>query len=271
MTTSCHFGAVMALSLTSLAVLPVTRGAQAEPLQAAKEENATQRPADRTETRPFRTELVTKWGAEVTPGNAWTEYPRPQLARENWTNLNGQWDYAIAPIARREAPEAWNGKILVPYCLESRLGGVQRLLDPSEALWYHRTFEASPAKSLRTLLNFEAVDYRCEVFVNGRSVGKHQGGNTPFFFDITDALQQGHNDLTLRVEDQTEGWQLHGKQTLNPRGIWYTRVSGIWQTVWLEQVSASYIEDLTIATDAGSGTIKVRPSIVAPRGLRRFR
>ncbi len=141
----------------------------------------------------------------------------------------------------------------MPYCLESKLGGVQRLLDATEALWYRRTFAVAPSPGQRTLLNFEAVDYRCEVFVNGKSVGKHQGGNTPFSFDITDALRAGDNELVVRVEDETEAWQLRGKQTLNAHGIWYTQVSGIWQTVWLETVPASHITDLKIATDVEGG------------------
>ncbi len=142
------------------------------------------------------------------------------------------------PPSEKETPEQWTGKILVPYCLESKLGGVQRLLDATEALWYRRSFQASPSTTQRTLLNFEAVDYRCEVFVNGKSVGSHQGGNTPFSFDITEAVRDGDNELIVRVEDETEAWQLRGKQVLNARGIWYTQVSGIWQTVWLEQVSS---------------------------------
>lgn len=210
-------------------------------------------------TRPFRSELVTRWGEAVTPENAWTEYPRPQLQRERWTNLNGNWDYAITSVQQSEFPTQWKGRILVPYCLESKLGGVQRLLDATEALWYRRTFRTSVDKNRRTLLNFEAVDYRCEVFVNGVAVGKHTGGNTPFTFDVTEALRDGENQLTVRVEDETEKFQLRGKQTLKARGIWYTRVSGIWQTVWLEQVPRNYIRDLKITTDASAETITVRP------------
>ena len=211
--------------------------------------------------KPFRSELITKWGSEVTAENAWTEYPRPQLVREDWQNLNGQWEYAITPITRTNLPDQWDGQILVPFCLESRLGGVQKLLSPSEALWYRRQFKASPKAGHRTLLNFEAVDYRCEVFVNGTSVGQHQGGNTPFTFDVTRALKNGDNVVVVRVEDETEGWQLRGKQVINPGGIFYTQVSGIWQTVWLEQVNASHIADLKILTDASAGRITIRPEI----------
>jgi beta-galactosidase/beta-glucuronidase len=238
-----------------------TRGGQFIDVHLVDADNVPDLPKPKRSTTPFRSELITKWGEAVTPVNAWTEYPRPQLVRNQWQNLNGLWDYAITPVEDQERPEQWNGKILVPYCLESKLGGVQRLLDATEALWYRRAFEASPSNRLRTLLNFEAVDYRCEVFVNGKSVGSHQGGNTPFSFDITDAIRGGENELIVRVEDETEAWQLRGKQVLNARGIWYTQVSGIWQTVWLEQVAPRYVEDLKITTDAAAGTIKVRPVI----------
>ena len=228
--------------------------------------NVPKLPPPKRDARPFRSELITSWGEAVTPDNVWQEYPRPQLVRNGWQNLNGHWDYAITAIEDRGTPAEWAGKILVPFCLESRLGGVQRLLDASEALWYRRSFEIEPSPARRTLLNFEAVDYRCEVFVNGRLVGSHQGGNTPFWFDISEAVRSGRNELIVRVEDETEGWQLRGKQVLDPRGIWYTRVSGIWQTVWLEQVPQRYIQDLKIATDAGAGTITIRPILAGDAG-----
>ncbi|MEM7315326.1 MAG: sugar-binding domain-containing protein, partial [Planctomycetota bacterium] len=216
-------------------------------------------PTPKRSTKPFQSELITKWGAEVNQRNAWTDNPRPQMTRGAWTILNGKWDYAVTPIEQRETPQTWDGKILVPYCLESKLGGVQRLLDASEALWYRLKFETTEINpSKRTLLNFEAVDYRCQAWVNGKSAGKHQGGNTPFSFDVTDAIKQGTNEIIVRVEDETEGWQLRGKQVLNARGIWYTQVSGIWQTVWMETVPATYIEDLKIYTDAASGSITAR-------------
>jgi hypothetical protein len=128
-------------------------------------------------------------------------------------------------------------------------------------LWYRRSFDAEPVDNQRTLLNFEAVDYRCEVLINGVSVGKHQGGNTPFAFDISGALRPGTNELVVRVEDATEAWQLRGKQVLNARGIWYTQVSGIWQTVWLEHVPSSYLHAVKLDTSAETGTITIRPEI----------
>ncbi len=221
-------------------------------------DNVPKLPAAKRITKPFSSELITTWGADVTAENAWTEYPRPLLQREQWQNLNGNWDYAVAPDSQSEAPKEWAGKILVPFCLESKLGGVGRLLDESESLWYRRTFTAKKASGERQFLNFEAVDYLCEVFVNGVSVGHHQGGNVPFSIEVTDAIKNGENELVVRVEDDTERFQLRGKQTLDARGIWYTQVSGIWQTVWLETVSSSYIKDVKITSDFDAGTITVR-------------
>lgn len=225
-------------------------------------------PRPQRNTTPFQSELITEWGQDVTAANAWTEYPRPALRRGNWTNLNGDWDYAISSAKQQTVPADWTGTILVPFCLESKLGGVGRLLDESEALWYHRSFRCGKPNDTTTLLNFEAVDYRCEVFVNGQSVGKHQGGNTPFSFDITSVMTAGDNELVVRVEDETEKFQLRGKQTLNARGIWYTQVSGIWQTVWLEQVSKAHITDLKITTDASAGSITVKPIVKGSGSVR---
>jgi beta-galactosidase len=216
-------------------------------------------PPPKPQTEPIKSKLITKWGEQVTPQNAWTEYPRPQLVRNNWRNLNGTWDYAITPIKQTTKPATWNGKILVPFCLESRLSGVQRLLNPDEALWYRRSFDAKRTTGRRVMLNFEAVDYRCRVWVNGKPVGEHVGGNTPFQFDVTDAITNSGNELVVRVEDSTGGAQLRGKQHPMPHGIWYTRVSGIWQTVWMEEVPGRHFADVKIATDPKCGTISVRP------------
>lgn len=237
-----------------------TGGGQFIDVHVVDADNVPKLPRPKRSTKPFQSELITKWGESVTPENAWTEYPRPRLKRDNWTNLNGSWDYAITPVEQALAPKEWNGKILVPYCLESKLGGVSRILDATEALWYRRTVDLQPRADKRLILNFEAVDYRCTVFLNGTPVGKHVGGNTPFSFDVTDAAQRGKNELVVRVEDETEAWQLRGKQVLEARGIWYTQVSGIWQTVWMEEVPARHIKDLKISTDAEKGRITIRPS-----------
>ncbi len=212
-------------------------------------------------TKPFQTDLTTTWGEKVTAENAWQDYPRPQLVRPQWTNLNGLWDYAITSVDDAKAPSVWRGQILVPFSLESKLSGVSRLLQPFEAIWYRRTFDAKPAADRRQLLHFEAVDYRCQVWVNGKPVGEHVGGNLPFSFDVTSAVQSGPNELVVRVEDATGGAQLRGKQVLSPSGIYYTRVSGIWQTVWMEDVPARSIASLRIVADAKSGAVQVVPRI----------
>ena len=194
------------------------------------------------EWSPVEGKMMTEWGRQVTPENTWREYPRPQLVREDWTNLNGLWNYAIT-AKDVKTPEKWDGEILVPFAPEASLSGVGRLLEPKQTLWYERDLPAATAGK-NTLLHFEAVDYETTVWVNGTEVGSHKGGHTPFSFDITKSLKTEGNKVLVRVHDATEGFQLHGKQKLQPGGIWYTRVSGIWQTVWLENVPKCYIDDL---------------------------
>jgi beta-galactosidase len=218
-----------------------------------------QLPPAKPPTKPYQSELITPWGEKVTPENVWQEYPRPQMELERWTNLNGKWNYAITSDQTREAPQQWDGQILVPFSLESKLSGVNRLLQPDQALWYQRTIELEPQENQRTLLNFEAVDYSCHVYLNGTEVGQHVGGSVPFQLDVTEAAKQGENSLVVRVEDKTGGFQLRGKQSIDPEGIWYTRVSGIWQTVWLEQVPTSHLTDVKIHTEAETGRVVIRP------------
>ena len=207
------------------------------------------------EPAPFRSALITPWGESLTEANAWREYPRPQMVRKAWKCLNGYWQWAVTSDQQASPPDKWEGRILVPFAIESKLGGVQRLLKHDEALWYRRVFEYDIPDGHRLLLHFEAVDYRTTVFVNGKEVGRHVGGFTPFYFDITLFVKPGPNELVVRVEDETEEWQIRGKQVRKPRGIWYTRVSGIWQTVWLEPVPSTYISDISLHTDPHSGTI----------------
>lgn len=205
--------------------------------------------------QPVAGGMMTPWGKDVTVDSAWKEYPRPQMERADWANLNGLWSYAVTP--KQEAPPAkWDGQILVPFCPESQLSGVGRLIEPSEVLWYKRPLPGLRVGK-RTLLNFEAVDYTTTVWVNGQRIGSHTGGFTPFSFDITPALKASGNELLVRVDDATEGYQLHGKQRLNPGSIWYTRVTGIWQTVWLENVSDRYIIDLDYTCDIKAGRLQV--------------
>jgi len=187
------------------------------------------------------------------------EYPRPQMTRPRWANLNGLWEYAILP-REAAAPQTFDGPILVPYAVESLLSGVQKPLLPDQRLWYKRTFmDPRPGwGDGRVLLHFGAVDYECQAWLNGAPLGTHRGGYLPFTFDITAALRPGENELLVSVWDPTDtGMQQRGKQVLKPNGIWYTPISGIWQTVWLEGVPALSIESLKLTPDLDGGTLRV--------------
>ena len=203
--------------------------------------------------------LMTVWGEKVTPENAWRDYPRPQMVRENWTNLNGQWDYAVTDVTKTAGrPEKWDGKILVPYALESKLSGVGRLLEPNEFLWYTRKITCHPQKGRRILLHFGGVDFRTMVFIGHHEVTDvpHEGGQNPFTLDITPYVTEGENDLTLCVWDPTEDYvNSRGKQSFKPSGCFYTRVSGIWQTVWMEEVPANYVDSYRAVPDIDKGEV----------------
>ncbi len=203
--------------------------------------------------------LATKWAADVSPEKALPEYPRPQLVRPDWQNLNGLWSYAITPRPAAQ-PEKWDGQILVPFAVESALSGVMKRVDESQRLWYRRTFEV-PAKwaGRRVLLHFGAVDWETTVTVNGKEVGQHRGGYDPFTFDITDALKAGsEQELVVAVWDPTDsGTQPRGKQVHKPEGIWYTPTTGIWQTVWLEPVPEAHIAGLRITPDVDHASVAV--------------
>jgi beta-galactosidase/beta-glucuronidase len=212
--------------------------------------------------RPVPGNIMTRWAKDVTPENVWPEYPRPQMTRREWQNLNGLWDYAIAEKAKSKL-QNYDGKILVPFPVESALSGVKRSVRPEELLWYRRIFTIPAGwRGKRILLHFGAVDWETKVFVNNQPVGDHVGGYVPFWFDITDALQNGENELTVSVWDPTDAhWQQRGKQVLNPKSIWYTAVSGIWQTVWLEPVPQAYIAGLKITPDVDLGTVSVKVDV----------
>lgn len=207
--------------------------------------------------QPAGDRIRTAWSEEIDPQNVLPEYPRPQMVRSEWKNLNGLWNYAIRPLG--EQPAAFDGEILVPFAVESSLSGVGERLGSKNELWYERTFEISPKwNGKRILLHFGAVDWKADVWVNGISVGSHTGGYTPFSFDITAALTKGENTLRVRVWDPTdEGYQPRGKQVNNPNGIWYTPVSGIWQTVWLEAVPQQYIREVRTTPDLDRKTFRV--------------
>lgn len=206
--------------------------------------------------------LVTRWAAEVNPTNVHPEYPRPQLVRGEWLNLNGLWDYAIASNGV-SPPAKFDGNILVPFPIESALSGVMRRLDETNTLWYRRQVAIPTAwRGQRVRLHFGAVDWRARVFVNGALVGQHQGGYDRFSFDITERLRwDGNDELVVAVTDPTEGGQPRGKQSRKPEGIFYTANSGIWQTVWLEPVPATCIDDLRTTPDLDAGELRVRVSV----------
>jgi beta-galactosidase/beta-glucuronidase len=205
---------------------------------------------------PTTEPLCTPWQpAEPIP---LPEYPRPQMARPDWLCLNGPWEYAVRPQADPQ-PQAFDGRILVPYPLESALSGVERPLLPGEKLWYRRTFTVPEAwGDQKVLLHFGAVDYACDVYLNGTLLGSHRGGYLPFTFELTPDIIRGENELIVAVQDPTDtGLQQRGKQVLKPGGIWYTPVSGIWQTVWLEPVPDVSIESLKLTPDIDLGTLTV--------------
>lgn len=209
--------------------------------------------------KPAGDKIKTQWGENINPENVWNTYPRPIMERAQWQNLNGLWNYAITD-ANSSKPATFDGKILVPFCAESSLSGVGKTVTPKQDLWYERDFTV-PAnwKNNRILLHFGAVDWKAEVWVNGVKVGTHTGGFTPFEFDITGALKKGNNKLTVKVHDNTDvGYQPRGKQVLKAEGIWYTAVTGIWQTVWLEPVPETHIADLRITPCVDSNTVEVK-------------
>ncbi len=202
--------------------------------------------------------IPTRWVKDVSPANALPEYPRPQMVRKNnWQNLNGLWNYAIT---HKDSlmPSQFDGDILVPYPVESALSGVKKSLASGQLLWYRRQFKNDAKKGEKTLLHFEAVDYEAWVYINGKEAGHHAGGYTSFSMDITDKLHNGQNEIIVKVYDPTnEGVGPHGKQVLQPGGIYYTASSGIWQTVWLENVPQVFIDNLRITPDVDNKQVRI--------------
>ena len=206
--------------------------------------------------------MKTPWTDQVDRNQPLPEYPRPQLARADWMNLNGPWDYAITAGTRQ--PAAYEGSILVPFSPEAELSGVGRSLKSGECLWYHRQV-LIPAQfgGKRLLLHFGAVDQTAPVWVNDRQAGSHVGGYLPFTLDITDLIENGAADIVVRVTDDTEKSGLtRGKQRSKRGGIWYTPQSGIWQTVWMEAVPESYVKNLLITPDFDSAAVEIAAEIV---------
>lgn len=207
--------------------------------------------------------IKTVWGEAIDPGNVWQEYPRPVMERSEWMNLNGLWQYAIRSEEAVQ-PAGFDGEILVPFAVESSLSGVQKHVATDEVIWYRREFEVPRSwNSGKLLLHFGAVDWRADVWVNGIKIGYHEGGYIPFSFDIAPFLKdKGKQTLLVKVWDPTdEGPQPRGKQVSEPHSIWYTPVTGIWQTVWLEPVNRKYIAGLKTVPDIDRGTITVQAEV----------
>lgn len=210
--------------------------------------------------KPAGDRIMTKWGEALKPENTWKEYPRPQLAREQWLNLNGLWEYAILPKKEAE-PVTWQGEILVPFCVESALSGVGKTMTAADRIWYKRKISIPEQwAGKKIVLNFGAIDYESYVWINKTIVGSHKGGYDRFSIDITEYLKPGENDLVISASDPTNWEDIPaGKQRFKWGGIWYMPVSGIWQTVWLEPVSPDLsIEEVKITPNIDKSEIAVQ-------------
>ena len=202
--------------------------------------------------------LLTRWGKTLDTTCPLNDYPRPQFKRDSFICLNGIWNYAI--YGENKKFSGFQGEIVVPFSPESILSGVEKLVQPTDTLYYQKLFNFTKTKS-KVLLHFGAVDYKCSVSLNGTVIGEHTGGYLPFTFDVTAAILNGENDLRVTVTDPTDtGSQARGKQTFNRGGIWYTPQSGIWQTVWLEEVSYDYITNIKLTPDIDNDELKVEVS-----------
>ena len=212
--------------------------------------------------KPAGDKIKTSWAEKIDPAKPLPEYPRPQMVRDQWLNLNGLWDYAI--VARGNSmPAAFDGKILVPYPVESSLSGVQKRVGEEQEVWYSTSFTVPATwKNKNVVLHFGAVDWRADVWVNDVKVGSHEGGYTPFSFDVTPFLTKDKaQKLAVKVWDPTDrGFQPRGKQVNRPQGIWYTPVTGIWQTVWIEPVDKTYVKHLKTIPNIDGGNVSVLAS-----------
>jgi beta-galactosidase/beta-glucuronidase len=212
---------------------------------------------------PAGDRLKTPWAGTIDPNAPLPEYPRPELERAQWQNLNGLWDYCIQP-AGSALPSSYAGKILVPFAIESALSGVQKTVGGENELWYHRTFSIPTSwKGKNIILNFGAVDWKCDIWINGMHIGSHKGGYTAFSFDISPWISESNlQELDVRVWDPTDNsFQPRGKQVSEPGGIWYTAVTGIWQTVWIEPASEVHLTSLRSIPDFDRKTVAITPQV----------
>lgn len=221
--------------------------------------------------KPAGDKIKTNWSESINPQQVHQEYPRPMLERKDWKNLNGMWQYAIRDRGQA-VPSSFDGEILVPFAVESSLSGVGKRVGDNQELWYSTAFEVPGNwKSRQVNLNFGAVDWLADVYVNDILIGSHQGGFTPFSFDITPYLTSGKKQqLMVRVWDPTDrGFQPRGKQVNNPEGIWYTPVTGIWQTVWIEPVAQNHITAVKAIPNIDNSTlaVTVNTSEQTPAGI----
>ena len=212
--------------------------------------------------KPAGEKIKTEWANKVNPKQVLPEYPRPIMERKEWKNLNGLWNYAIQE-AGKPAPAKYDGQILVPFAVESSLSGVMKEVGAKNELWYNTTFTLeSNWKGQNILLHFGAVDWETEVWLNGIKIGSHTGGYTPFSFDITPFITGKTQQLTIKVWDPSnDGPQPRGKQVKNPEGIWYTPVTGIWQTVWIEPVNKKNITTIKTTPNIDQNKITIKPEI----------
>lgn len=203
-------------------------------------------------------EMKTRWTDEVDLDCPLPEYPRPQLVRSEWQNLNGRFEYAITGL-NEAFPENYDGEIIVPFAPECYLSGVNKTIEPDNFLWYRKKFILKNSfAGKKCIINFGAVDWKCKVYINKNLVAEHTGGYVPFSADISDAIIDGENELIVRVYDPTDAnWQDRGKQVRESKGFWYTATSGIWQTVWLEPVEEVYVKSIKITPDIDNGIVKL--------------